>query len=170
MWVVCKYNHGLKNNTMFTLFFNLMKQKSARWSHCQSENGGPSVLCLTISKMSSSRNVFDLNNRKSGANRHMRFCQFPKNSEVCHVGCVLFIKPWHHTLHISKLKYAPTHGTLKDRHFLTGSDVIARSFSSLDWRIESTVYYSLNHGYNYENIAAFMLQGTWTRVSITTNL
>ena len=30
---------------------------------------------------------------------------------MCRVGCVLFIKPWHHTLHISELKYAPTHGT-----------------------------------------------------------
>ena len=43
-------------------------------------------------------------------NRHLLFCQFPKNLEVCRVGCVLFIKPWHHTLHISELKYEPTHG------------------------------------------------------------
>ena len=35
---------------------------------------------------------------------------FQKNSEECRVGCVLFIKKWHHTLHISELKYAPTHG------------------------------------------------------------
>ena len=35
--------------------------------------------------MSSSRAVFDLNNRKYGVNRHMRFCQFPKNSEMCRV-------------------------------------------------------------------------------------
>ena len=60
--------------------------------------------------MRSSRAVFDLNNRKSGVNRHLRYCQFPKNSEVSRVGCVLFIKPWHHTLHLSLLKYAPTHG------------------------------------------------------------
>ena len=26
---------------------------------------------------------------------------------MCRVGCVLFIKPGHHTLHISELKYAP---------------------------------------------------------------
>ena len=64
-----------------------------------------------LAEMPSSRTVFDLNNRKSGVNGHLRFCQFPKNSEVCRVGCVLFIKPWHHTLHISELKYAPTHGT-----------------------------------------------------------
>ena len=55
--------------------------------------------------------VFDLNNRKSLVNRHLRFCQFPKKSEVFRVEYVLFIKPWHHTLHISELKYAPTHGT-----------------------------------------------------------
>ena len=35
-----------------------------------------------------------------------------ENSEVCRVGCVLFIKPWHHTPHISELKYLrTTHGT-----------------------------------------------------------
>ena len=61
--------------------------------------------------MPSSRAVIDLNYRKSGVNRLLQFCQFPKNLEVCRVGCVLFIKPWHHTLHISELKYAPTHGT-----------------------------------------------------------
>ena len=61
--------------------------------------------------MHSPRAVFDLNNHKSGVNKHLRFYQFPKNSEVCRVWCVLFIKPWHHTLHISELKYAPTHGT-----------------------------------------------------------
>ena len=55
--------------------------------------------------------VFDSNIRKSGVNRHLRFCQFPENSEVCRVGSVLFIKSWHHTLHISELKYALTHGT-----------------------------------------------------------
>ena len=42
---------------------------------------------------------------------HLRFYQFPKNAEVCRVGYVLFIKPWHHTLHISELKYANTYGT-----------------------------------------------------------
>ena len=64
-----------------------------------------------LAEIRSSLPVFDLNNRKSGVNRHLRFCQFPKNSEVCHVWCVLFIKPWHRTLHISELKYAPTNGT-----------------------------------------------------------
>ena len=137
-----------------------------------------------LAEVRSSRAVFDLNNRKSGVNRHLRFCQFPKNSKVCRVGCILLIKPWHHTLYVSELKYAPTHGTfpsfleidktasayslqiydylrqiqtardeyisansqtqhrrhntedtiLNDRHFLT---VIASSFSSSDWRIES---------------------------------
>ena len=45
----------------------------------------------------------NVNNRDS----YLRFYKFPKNSEVCRVGCVLFIKPGHHTLHISELKYAP---------------------------------------------------------------
>ena len=61
--------------------------------------------------MHSSHAVFDLNNHKSGVNRYLWFCQFPKNSEVCRAGCVLFIKPFHHTLHISELKYAPAHRT-----------------------------------------------------------
>ena len=61
--------------------------------------------------MTSSRAVFDLNNRKSGVNRDLWFCKFPENSDVCRVGCVLFIKLRHHTLHISELIYAPTHRT-----------------------------------------------------------
>ena len=64
-----------------------------------------------LAEMHSSRSVFNLNNHKSGVNRYLWFCQFPKNAEVCRIGCVLFIKPWHHTLHISELKYVPTHGT-----------------------------------------------------------
>ena len=64
-----------------------------------------------FAEMPSSRAVFDLNYRKSGVNTHLRFCQFPKNSEVWSVGCVLFIKPWHRTLHISELKYVPTRCT-----------------------------------------------------------
>ena len=35
--------------------------------------------------MPSSRAVFDLNNRTSGVNRYIRFCQFPKNSKMCRV-------------------------------------------------------------------------------------
>ena len=57
--------------------------------------------------MRSSRAVFDLNYRQYGVNRYLWFYKFPKNSEMCRVGCVLFIKPGHHTLHISELKYAP---------------------------------------------------------------
>ena len=34
-------DHGLKNNTRFTRFFNPMKKKSVRWRHCQSGIGGP---------------------------------------------------------------------------------------------------------------------------------
>ena len=62
-------------------------------------------------EMRSSRAVFDLNYRQYGVNRYLRFHKFPKNSEVCRFGCVLFIKPWYHTLHISELKYAPRHDT-----------------------------------------------------------
>ena len=108
------YTHGLKNNTKLTRFFNPTKKKSVRWRHCQEENGGPSVLCLAISRNAfvSRRIIYLFVSRcKSGVNRHLVFCQFLNNSEVCRVGCVLFIKPWHHTLHISDLKYAPTHGT-----------------------------------------------------------
>ena len=61
--------------------------------------------------MPSSRAVFDLNYRKSGVNRQLRLCHFSKNLEGCRVGCVLFIKPWHNTLHISELKYGLKHGT-----------------------------------------------------------
>ena len=46
MW----YDHGLKNNTRLTQFINPTKKKSVGWRHSQSENGGPSVLCLTISR------------------------------------------------------------------------------------------------------------------------
>ena len=42
--------HGLKNNTQLTRFFNPTKKKSVRWRHCQLGIGGPSVLCLTISR------------------------------------------------------------------------------------------------------------------------
>ena len=73
--------HGLKNNTRLTRFFNPMKKKNVRWRHCQSGNGGPSVFRL-LAEMPSSYTVFDLNNRKSGVNRHLRFCQFPQNSEM----------------------------------------------------------------------------------------
>ena len=42
--------HGLKNNTRLTRFCDPTKKKSIRWRHCQSDIGGPSVLCLTISR------------------------------------------------------------------------------------------------------------------------
>ena len=58
-----------------------------------------------IAEMRSSRAVFDLNYRQYGVNRYLWFYKFPKISEMCRVGCVLFTG--HHTLHISELKYAP---------------------------------------------------------------
>ena len=38
-----------------------------------------------LAEMRSSRDVFDLNNHKSGVNGHLRFCQFPKK-----VGSVMY--------------------------------------------------------------------------------
>ena len=49
----CK--HGLNNNTRLTQFCDPTTKKSVRWRHCQSDIGGPSELCLTIS-----RNAFAL--------------------------------------------------------------------------------------------------------------
>ena len=108
-----EWNHGLKNNTRLSwLDSSILRRKRA----CDDITGSQKIVVLQccvwlLAEMPSSRAVFDLNNFKSGVNMHLRFCQFPKNSEVCRVGCVLFIKPWHHTLHISELKYATTHCT-----------------------------------------------------------
>ena len=45
------------------------------------------MLCLTIiAEIPPSRAVFDLNNRKSAVNRHLRFCQFPP--KLRNVPCV----------------------------------------------------------------------------------
>ena len=43
-----------------------------------------SVVSVLV-EMPSSRAAFDLNNRKSGVNMHLRFCKFPQNSEMCRV-------------------------------------------------------------------------------------
>ena len=116
-------NHGLTNNTRLTRFFNPTNKKS-RDDVTASQKIAVLQCCgWLLAEMPSSRAEFDLNNRKSGVNRHLRFCQFPKNSEVCLIGCVLFIKPWHHTLHISELKYAPTHGTFPSFWKLTKPQV-----------------------------------------------
>ena len=65
-------------------------------------------------EMSSSRAVFDLNNRKSGVNRHLRFCQFPKklenvpcvgayfNFEMCRVWCPCLMNNTHPTRRTSE--------------------------------------------------------------------
>ena len=44
------WDHGLKNNTRFTRICDPTKKKSLWWRHYQSDIGGPSVLCLTISR------------------------------------------------------------------------------------------------------------------------
>ena len=45
-----------------------------------------------LAEMTASRALFDLNNHKYGVKRHLRFCEFPKNSECAVCGCVLLIK------------------------------------------------------------------------------
>ena len=66
-----------------------------------------------LAEMPSSRAVFDLNNRKSWVNRHLRFCQFSNkllnvpcvgvyfNSEICCVWCHGLTNSTHPTLHTS---------------------------------------------------------------------
>ena len=67
-----------------------------------------------LAEMRSSRAVFDLNNRKSWVNRHLRFCQFPKklrnvpcvgayfNSEICSVWCHRWMNNTPPTRHTSE--------------------------------------------------------------------
>ena len=61
--------------------------------------------------MPSSCAVFGLNTSKSGVNRHLRFCQFPKNSEMYRVWVRINNLTMASTQNISELKYVPTHGT-----------------------------------------------------------
>ena len=98
MYLLNSGNNGLKNNTRLTRLEieRAMTSLPVRywWSFMQ--------CCVWLfAEMHSSHAVVVLNyNRKSGVNRPLRFCQFPKNSEMCVCGCVLFIKPWHpHTAH-----------------------------------------------------------------------
>ena len=58
-----------------------------------------------------SRAVFGLNNHKSGVNKHLPFCSFPKNSEMCRLWVHIIYLSMAPIRHISELKYAPTHGT-----------------------------------------------------------
>ena len=115
-----------------------------------------------LAEMPWSRAGFDLNNRKSGVNWHLRFCQFPKNSEACRVGWVLFIKLWHHRQNISELKYALTHGTFpsffgnwQNRRCLLTADL--RLFKSNPGRDESI---SANGQTQYWRTAIFWLAVT----------
>ena len=62
-----------------------------------------------LAEIPSSRAVSGLNNRKSGVNRHLRFCA--KNSEMCSVWVLIIHLAIALTPHISELKYAPTHAT-----------------------------------------------------------
>ena len=59
-----------------------------------------------LAEMPSTRAAFDLNNRKSGVNRHLRFCTFPTNSEMCRVWVRIIHLTMAPTRHISELKYA----------------------------------------------------------------
>ena len=81
---------------------------------CQSDIGGPSVLCLTISRNAFVSHCIWLKNRISVVNRHLRFCPFPKklgsvpcvgtyfNSEICRVGAMVKWIIRTHTRHISE--------------------------------------------------------------------
>ena len=62
-------------------------------------------------EMPSFRAVFGLNNRKYGVNRHLLFCPFQKNSEMCRVSVRIIHLTMGPTRHISELKYKPKHGT-----------------------------------------------------------
>ena len=77
--------HGLKNNTRLTRFCDPTK-KSAWDDVTTSQKIAVLQRCVwLLAEMHSSRAAFDLNNYKSGVNRHLQFCQFPKKSEcaVC---------------------------------------------------------------------------------------
>ena len=121
-----------------------------------------------LAEMPSSRAVFDLYNRKSGVNRHLRFCQFRKNSKMCRLWVSILTLKYAVSGAMIKWIIRTQHGTLpsvleidktaganslqifdylnqiqrETNSFLIiarhCSDVIASSFSSLDWRIEST--------------------------------
>ena len=105
------WTHGLKNIARLARFFNPPKKKACDDVTASQKMAVLQCCVWLLAEMPSSRAVFDLNDRKYGVKRHLRFCQFPKNSDACRVGCVLFILPWHHKLHISELKYALTQGT-----------------------------------------------------------
>ena len=80
--------HGLKNNTRLTRIFNPTKKKNIWWRNCQSANGGISVLCLTNSRNAFVSRCIWLKLSQYGVNRYLWFYKFPKNSEMCRVGCV----------------------------------------------------------------------------------
>ena len=61
-----------------------------------------------LAEMPSFRAVFGLNNRKSGVNRHLRFCPFPKNWE--NVPCVGAYYSFHHGTFPSFLEMDKTAG------------------------------------------------------------
>ena len=76
----------LKSNTWLTRFFNPTKTKSVRWPHCQLGIGGPTVLCLTISRNDFvSRSIWlkiIVNLEWIGT---CGFCHFPIKTEMCRV-------------------------------------------------------------------------------------
>ena len=92
--------HGLKNNTRLTRFCDPTKKKTIRWRHCSQILAVLRCCVWLFAEMPSSCAVFGLNNCKFVVNRHLRFCQFLKNSEMCLVwvliltrNCAVWV-PW----------------------------------------------------------------------------
>ena len=52
------------------------------------DNVNYATLSLRLVNTGTSRDVFDLNYRQYGVNRYLWFYKFPKNKEMCRVGCV----------------------------------------------------------------------------------
>ena len=80
--------HGLKNNTRLTRFINPTKKRTFDDVIASLQMAVFQCCVWLIAEMRSSRAVFNLNYRQYGVNRYLWFYKFPKNSEMCRVGCV----------------------------------------------------------------------------------
>ena len=121
------FNHGYKDNTRLTRFFNPTRRKSVRWRHCQSENGGLQCCVWLLAEIPSSWAVFDLNNRKSGVNRHLRFLSISKKTRKCAVLGAYY-----------SLNHGTTHCIYQNAYSLQIYDYLSQGISansqSLHWR------------------------------------
>ena len=89
-------NHGLKNNTRLTRFFNPTKKKERTMKSQAVRKWRSFCVVWLLAEMPPSRAVFDLNNQKPGVNRwigkNLEWMSISKKkSEVCRVGCVLYL-------------------------------------------------------------------------------